>query len=85
MIDELFEKIIYESEEFKKIKKSVDFDLEKKLEQLCNAQGITKEEARDVLTGILYQAEREMFAIGFKYGIQLMYESGISSDDIHHL
>ena len=32
MIDELFEKIIYESEEFKKIQKSVDFDLEKKLE-----------------------------------------------------
>ncbi|MDE6603781.1 MAG: hypothetical protein K2K90_16880 [Lachnospiraceae bacterium] len=85
MIDELFEKIIYESEEFKTVQTNVDFDLERILEQLCSAQGITKEEARDMLTGVLYQTEREMFAIGFKHGIQLMYESGISSDDIHHL
>ncbi|MDE6015827.1 MAG: hypothetical protein K2H41_09050 [Acetatifactor sp.] len=85
MIDELFEKIIYESEEFKNIQKNVDCNLDRMLEQLCNTQRIVKEEVRDMLTGTLYQTEYEMFAIGFKYGVRLMYESGISSDDIHHL
>ena len=83
MIDELFEKVIYESEKYKDVQKHVDCDLERILERLCSAQGIAKEEARDILMGTLYRAEREMFAIGFKYGIKLMHESGISSEDIH--
>lgn len=84
MIDELFDKIIYESEEFKEIQKNIDCDLEQIIKQCGNMQEAEKEEMRDLLTGMLYQTEREIFALGFKYGVRLMNESKINSDDIHN-
>ena len=85
MINELFEKMIYESDDFKKIQKNMDHDVEQLVARLCSTHELSAETVRDEIMAVLYQTEQEMFALGFQCGVRLMHESGISSNDVHNL
>ncbi|MBR1931514.1 MAG: hypothetical protein IJ833_08610 [Lachnospiraceae bacterium] len=85
MMDELFEKVVYESNDYKEIQKSIDHELEQVLSGLCEQQQIDRESVRNAFLDVLYHAEREMFGMGFGCGVKLMHESGIVSNDIHDL
>lgn len=81
-IDELFEKIIYESEDFKIMQKGIDDEIEALMEKYGSMDNSSKEVIRDELVEILYKTERESFEIGLRYGVQLMSECCPPNEDI---
>ena len=83
--DELFEKIIYESNEFKNMQKSLDEDIEKLLSHIETTDDSSKEALRDEISGILFKSERETFGITLRYGLDLADECKSLSDNVDNL
>ena len=83
-IEEIFDKIIYESGEFASGQSRVDTYIDEKIMPLLTDCDISPESIRNEINGAVYLAEKEVFALGFRYGIKLMQESNPQLENVNH-
>ncbi|MBR1852693.1 MAG: hypothetical protein IJ794_06050 [Lachnospiraceae bacterium] len=84
IVGEIFDKITYESEEFKEIQKEED-RLINQLAGAMNTSGFNEEEFIDRVRGIVYCAQKQAFTLGMRYGLEIQKEGLSFPENIDHL
>lgn len=82
MIDEIFDKIVYESENFALCQRKIDSYLEQQVFPRLQDGQISEDDKKDIMQEVVYTVEKELFAVGFRYGMNLSKECQSLSDNI---
>lgn len=70
-INEIFDKLIYDSPEYNAVQERIDTELQSIIKKAPN---VDSEQLGDQLNDVILRAEKEMFALGMQYGLSLFEE-----------
>ena len=80
-INDIFDKLIYDSPEYNAVQERIDAELQNIIKKVPD---VDSEQLGDRLNGIILGVEKEMFALGMKYGLSLLKDLKIAPDDPEH-
>lgn len=81
MVEEIFEKIVLESPEWRKPVEAVEREIEKAMVSMGEGKSdAEREKIRDRFYGVAYAAEKSAFEVGFRYAEALLLSKILSQD-----